>query len=1052
VFYRTDAEGRLAMLSPSAVRMLGYGSLDEMIGRTAASFYTNPADRERLLERLRSEGSVNNYEVTLRHRDGSEIQVSTASKYYRDASGAVLGVEGVFRDISERKTREKALQQRVDELAALNALSRSINTSLDLTQTVSTALEGIFKAIKPDLTFLFLREGDSLVLLDLLPEAGRKRLGEIPEHRVGECMCGLAVREQRALYSPDISADSRCTWEDCKKAGIRSFAALPLCSGAEDVIGVIGLASETKRDFEQQGSYLETLAAQVSIAMANAQLYEKVRFELAERRQAEKSLRESQSTFRDLFEKSADAILLIDQSRVFVECNQAALNLLKMSRTDFLNRPPVMISPEFQPDGRRSDEAAQDMIDQAYAKGLHRFDWTCVNSEGGEFIVDVSLMPILINGQNMLHTTWRDITRRKQVETELQKSKLITDSIPVGLYLYHLEDLSDDRTLRMVYANPAVKALTGLWPEEVVGKTLDENFPGLRALGIPQRFAEVVRTQTAITFEDITYGDNRVLLASFSTKAFPLPGNMVGISFENITERKRIEEALRLSETGLRQLFQESPLSTMLFDRDTGDLVDVNAAALNAYGCSTLEELRGYDFWCDPPYSLADALEWNRKASEEGPQQFQWLSQKKSGELFWENVFLRRLDIQGKARIIAVSVDITERKRIEEERKKLQTQLNQAQKMESVGRLAGGVAHDFNNMLGVILGYSELCLNETEPAHPFFNHLQRIYKAAERSATLTRQLLAFARKQTVTPKVLDFNKTVEGMLQMLRRLIGEDINLAWRPGSILDPVCVDPSQVDQILANLCVNARDAIADTGKITIETGNVSFDDAYCTSHAGFVPGKFVMLAVSDNDCGMDPEILDHIFEPFFTTKELDKGTGLGLATVYGIVKQNNGFINVYSEPGHGTTFKIYLPQHAAKAFPKTEPKQSQAVVTGGETILLVEDEPDILKMSTMMLEGMGYTVIAAGTPGEAIRLAREHLGRIDLLLTDVVMPEMNGRDLAGNIMSIYPDIKCLFMSGYTTNVIAHHSVLDQGVHFLQKPFSLGDLSGKVREALEG
>ena len=457
--------------------------------------------------------------------------------------------------------------------------------------------------------------------------------------------------------------------------------------------------------------------------------------DISERKLAEEALRESQATFRDLFEKSADAILLIDQRRVFVECNQAALNLLKMSRREFLNRPLVMISPEFQPDGRRSDEAAQEMIDQACANGLHRFDWTCVNSEGGEFIVDVSLMPILINGQNMLHATWRDITKRKQVETELQKSKLITDSIPVGLYLYHLEVLSNDRTLRMVYANPAVKALTSLGPEKVVGKTLDENFPGLRARGIPQRYAEVVRTQTAITFEDITYGDSRVLLASFSVSAFPLPGNMVGIAFENITERKRMEEALRLSETGFRQLFQESPLSTILFDKDTGDLVDVNAVALKAYGCSTLEELRGCDFWCDPPYSLADALEWNRKASEEGFQQFQWLSQKKSGEFFWEDVFLRRLDIQGKPRIIAVSVDITERKRIEEERKKLQTQLNQAQKMESVGRLAGGVAHDFNNMLGVILGHTEMALEKLDPAEPLFANLQAVQHAAERSAS-----------------------------------------------------------------------------------------------------------------------------------------------------------------------------------------------------------------------------------------------------------------------------------------------------------------------------
>ena len=263
-----------------------------------------------------------------------------------------------------------------------------------------------------------------------------------------------------------------------------------------------------------------------------------------------------------------------------------------------------------------------------------------------------------------------------------------------------------------------------------------------------------------------------------------------------------------------------------------------------------------------------------------------------------------------------ILTNITERKRAEEEREKLQAQLNQAQKMESVGRLAGGVAHDFNNMLGVILGHAEMAMEQVDSAHPLHADLQEIQKAAKRSADLTRQLLAFARKQTIAPKVLDLNETVEGMLKMLRRLIGEDIDLAWLPDNNLWLVKVDPSQMDQILANLCVNARDAITGTGKITIETANIAFDASYCAEHAGFVPGEYVLLAVSDNGCGMDKETQGRIFEPFFTTKGVGEGTGLGLATVYGIVKQNNGFINVYSEPAQGTTFRIYLPRHAAQS----------------------------------------------------------------------------------------------------------------------------------------
>ncbi len=385
-----------------------------------------------------------------------------------------------------------------------------------------------------------------------------------------------------------------------------------------------------------------------------------------------------------------------------------------------------------------------------------------------------------------------------------------------------------------------------------------------------------------------------------------------------------------------------------------------------------------------------------------------------------------------------------------EEKEKLEGQLRQAQKMDSVGRLAGGIAHDFNNMLTVILGYTALALDRVGPAEPLHADLEEIQMAAQRSADLTRQLLAFARKQTVAPKVLDLNNTIADMLKMLQRLIGEDIDLVWKPGKAIWPVKMDPAQLDQIMANLCVNARDAIADTGKITVETDNTVFDDDYCAYHVGFTPGDYVLLAVSDDGCGLDAKLLPNLFEPFFTTKEMGKGTGLGLATVYGIVKQNDGFINVYSEPGAGTTFKIYLPRHAAKTIPLTEQAPSPGAAPSSETVLLVEDEPAILRMTTTMLESQGYTVLAAGTPGEAIHLAEEHRGRIDLLLTDVVMPEMNGRDLARHLQAVYPDLKLLFMSGYTANVIAQHGVLDQGMNFIQKPFAIKMLAAKLREVL--
>lgn len=391
-----------------------------------------------------------------------------------------------------------------------------------------------------------------------------------------------------------------------------------------------------------------------------------------------------------------------------------------------------------------------------------------------------------------------------------------------------------------------------------------------------------------------------------------------------------------------------------------------------------------------------------------------------------------------------IDVNITERRSMEE-------QLRQAQKMESVGRLAGGVAHDYNNSLSVIIGFTELAMEAVAPSEPLHADLNEVLNAARRATDITRQLLAFARKQIIAPKVLELNENVESILKMLRRLIGEEINLAWLPGKNLWTVKVDSSQLDQILVNLCVNARDAITGVGKVTIETRTVAFDVVYCADHAGFIPGEFVMLAVSDNGCGMDKEILDNIFEPFFTTKDIDKGTGLGLATVYGIIKQNNGFINVYSELGKGTTIKIYLPRHEETTVNVQDESMTEILQGRGETILLVEDDLSIMKLTRKILDGLGYNLLTASTPGEAMGKAKDHAGKIHLLVTDVIMPEMNGLELAERLQSLYPNMKRVFMSGYTANVIAHHGVLEEGVCFIQKPFSKRDLTKIVRKVLD-
>jgi CheY-like chemotaxis protein len=351
----------------------------------------------------------------------------------------------------------------------------------------------------------------------------------------------------------------------------------------------------------------------------------------------------------------------------------------------------------------------------------------------------------------------------------------------------------------------------------------------------------------------------------------------------------------------------------------------------------------------------------------------------------------------------------------------------------------------------VISGHTELALEQSQPGEQIYQDLLEIQSAAARSANLTRQLLAFARKQTVCPVLLDLNDTVGSMLKMLQRLIGEDIELAWLPGHDLWPVKIDPSQVDQILANLAVNARDAITGVGQLTIETANVDLDEEYCANHLGFVRGQYVQLEVSDNGCGMDSKILAHIFEPFFTTKKEGQGTGLGLATVYGIVKQNQGFINVYSEPGQGTTIRIYLPRVKMEAMGTRPETSREEPPRGAETILIVEDDPAILDISKRFIERFGYKVLTAASPKLALKLVEEFTGTIDLLITDVVMPEMNGKELARLLQEMKPGIKCLFMSGYTADAIARQGILDEGICFLPKPFSSREIALKIREALK-
>jgi len=524
-------------------------------------------------------------------------------------------------------------------------------------------------------------------------------------------------------------------------------------------------------------------------------------------------------------------------------------------------------------------------------------------------------------------------------------------------------------------------------------------------------------------------------------------------------ELKISEEGLRQSESRMRAVTNAAMDAIVMVDH-RGMISYWNPAAESIFGYASEEVLHR-----DLHQLIADQRD--RAAHRENLVHFSRTGQgnavgrmlelrarHKNGHEIVIELSLSAIRVKDEWHAVGIARDITERKQLENERKKLQEQLVQSQKMEAIGTLAGGVAHDFNNMLGVILGYTEMALARTATADPLRDCLQRVYDAARRSADITRQLLAFARKQTVMPKVLDLNKTVEGLLGMLERLIGEDVELLWQPGAAVWPVLMDSSQIDQILVNLCINARDAMAGGGRIIIRTGNVVRDEGDGSRQAGLVPGEYVLLSVSDNGCGMDQETLSHLFEPFFTTKAMGRGTGLGLATLYGIVKQNKGMVAVSSEPGQGTTFTMHFPRYRSghEEGERAEEERAMATAHGSETILLVEDEPSVLQLTKEMLALLGYTVLPAATPAEAIYLAREHEGTIHLLLSDVIMPEMNGRDLATHLSAFHPRMVWLFMSGYPADVIAHRGVLDTHVHFIQKPFTAGMLAAKVRAVLDG
>jgi two-component system cell cycle sensor histidine kinase/response regulator CckA len=649
------------------------------------------------------------------------------------------------------------------------------------------------------------------------------------------------------------------------------------------------------------------------------------------------------------------------------------------------------------------------------------------------------LVPAIERGLQMAESR----RARRQAEDALRESEDRYRDL-----VEHSHDLicTHDLEGKILSVNQASMKLLGYDRETLLSKNIrDILFSGLRD-EFDNYIAELLAdgvSQGLMSVQTRT-GERRILEYTNTLRTEGVTSPVVRGIAHDITEQKRADAALRDSEERYRLMFENNPHVMWVYDLETLRFLAVNDTAVRHYGYSREEFLAMTVKDIRPTEDIPALMDNISQVSEGLDQAGLWRHRRKDGTIIGVEITSHFLNFAGRRAEVVLVNDVTEHRQLEE-------QLRQSQKMEAVGRLAGGIAHDFNNLLTVINGYGDLLLWRLPPEDSSRHYLEEIKKAGARAASLTRQLLAFSRRQVLQPEVLDLNAVVSDLERMLHRLIGEDIELRTNLDPVLWRIKADPGQIEQVIMNLIINARDAMPQGGKLTIETRNQFLDEEYARQHVLVRPGHYVMLAVSDTGIGIDEKTQAHIFEPFFTTKEAGKGTGLGLSTAYGIVNQSDGHISVSSEVRQGATFRIYLPMVGEPARKTEQVIERAAMFLGAETILLVEDEEVVRNLARQALEMYGYHVLQAGSGKAAISICERHAEPIQLLITDVVMPGMSGRELAEYLSPLRREMKVLYMSGYTDDAIVHQGVLGKETNFIQKPFSLDDLARKVREVLD-
>ncbi|MCD6415268.1 MAG: response regulator [Planctomycetes bacterium] len=745
---------------------------------------------------------------------------------------------------------------------------------------------------------------------------------------------------------------------------------------------------------------------------------------MIQRERAEEALRERERYFRSLMYNMHEDIVVIDRDYVITDVNNTFVQTVGMTRDEVIGKRCYEVSHGYAEPCDRAGQrcAAREVFETGKPEAVHHVH---TRADGSKAHFDILLSPVKDEAGNVTNVVEarRDVTNLMEAYEAMRNSeeryRTIFEGAAEGILV------ADTETRRFTYANPALCRMLGYSEEELTRLGVADIHPEEDLPHVISEFGAQARGERPLAVEiPCLRKDGSVFYADIRTAPAVINGRTCNVSFLlDVTERKRAQEEL----SRLAKFPSDNPNPIMRIAHD-GAITYANESSgplLKSWGCAEGEPL--------PAEFRQMALE----AISTGV--------RKEAEVACDAAVysLTFTPIPGTDYLDLYGRDVTEQRQLE-------NQFRQAQKLESIGRLAGGVAHDFNNLLTGMKGLIGFALEAAEPGSQTHEDLTEALDLADRAAGLSRQLLAFSRRQTLAPMALNVNELIADQIKMLTRLLGEDIDLQFSPAPDLGNVRADPGQIEQVIMNLAVNARDAMPDGGRLTIETDNVELGQEYASKHMGVTPGPYVMIAVSDTGCGMDDRTRAQIFDPFFTTKELGKGTGLGLSTVYGIAKQHGGNIWVYSEPGKGATLKVYLPRVAAEA-EKLGPR-SKFVIGGAETILLAEDDDAVRGVGRRHLEALGYTVLCAASAREAEQVARAHEGRIDLLLTDVVMPDRNGRELYESLAANQAGLKVLYMSGYTDNAIVHRGVLKAGIPFLQKPFEKEDLATRVRQALEG